>query len=195
MAKLTPRQREDLVIDALKLDEKGKKLYTQQVLADKYKVSKTIVNRYIKSKVDKSKQLIPDEIECLVNLEKIRKEKSEHFTIHEAQEVNNYIQRTVTAIMHIDKCISENQQLADTLQQQLRLNINKELEALEDGTLLKPEAIMNALLIVDGFSKVSTRNRMALLPKEFAPDSLDDKGKKKDKKWTIEIVKPKEDVK
>lgn len=189
MAKLTDRQREDLVIDALKKKDNGKPLYTQQELANQYGISKGMINRYIKTKVNKSKQLIPDEIEARVNLKKIENEKSKYFSKHEQDEVNNYVNNTVRSILHIDSCISENQKLADVLQQQLKLNIEKEIKSLEEGTLLKPEAIMNALLVVDGFSKVSTRNRMALLPKEFNPDLIDDKGKKKENKWVVEVVK------
>jgi len=185
MAKLTKQQKEDLIQDALELNEKGKSKYTQQQLADKYKISKGMINRYVKEKVNKSKQLIPDEIECRVNLKKIENEKSKHFSKHEQEKVNNYIDNTVRNILYIDKCINENQELADTLQQQLKNNIDMEIEKLKEGTHLNPSEIFNALTLVDGFSKVSTRNRMALLPKEFNPTPKDDEGKDKIKKVTI----------
>ena len=101
------------------------------------------------------------------------------------EKVNNYIDNTVRTILYIDKCINENQELADTLQQQLKNNIDMEIEKLKEGTHLNPSEIFNALTLVDGFSKVSTRNRMALLPKEFNPTPKDDEGKDKIKKVTI----------
>ncbi len=184
MAKLTKQEKENLIQDALELNELGKPVYKQRDLADKYDISVGMVNRYIKEKVNKSKQIIPDEIEARVNLQKIENEKSKNFTLHEQEKVNNYIQNTVRSILHIDRCISDNQELTDKLQQQLKLNIDAEIEALEDGTALSHIDIMNALLVVDGFSKVSTRNRMALLPKEFNPNPKDD-DKEKAKRVTI----------
>lgn len=183
MAKLTDRQREDLIIDSLKTLESGKNKFTQQQLADKYKISKSMVNRYVKEKVNISKQIIPDEIEARVNLQKIQNEKSEHFSKHEQEEVNNYINNTVRNILYIDKCIGENQELADTLQQQLKEKIKNQISELEQGTNLSQDIIYNSLLLVDGFSKVSTRNRMAIMPK----DGIKTKDADKDSVIEVEI--------
>lgn len=91
MAKLSIKQKEELCLMALEVDNNGKKKYTQQYLADKFKISKGMVNRYIKEKVNKSKQIIDSEVRVLGELEKIEIEKSELFSKQEQMEVNKQV--------------------------------------------------------------------------------------------------------
>ncbi len=91
MAKLSDRQKEELQLLSIELDDDGKKKYTQQNLADKFGISKGMVNRYIKEKVNKVNKIISDEVRVIGEFENIQKEKSKHLTKSEQIEVNKQI--------------------------------------------------------------------------------------------------------
>ena len=91
MAKITDRQKEELQLLSLELNDEGKRKYTQQVLANKFGISKGMVNRYIKEKVNKVNKIIDDEVRVVGEFENIQKEKSKHLTKSEQIEVNKQI--------------------------------------------------------------------------------------------------------
>lgn len=91
MAKITDRQKEELQLLSIELNDKGKKKYTQQTLADKFGISKGMVNRYIKEKVNKVNKIVADEVRIIGEFENIQKEKSKHLTKSEQIEVNKQI--------------------------------------------------------------------------------------------------------
>lgn len=92
MAKLTDIQKEELKLLSIEVDENNKKVYTQQQLADKFGISKGMVNRYIQPKVNKVNKLIDDEVSIHRDYKKLQEEKSKHLTKSEQILVNKQIE-------------------------------------------------------------------------------------------------------
>lgn len=92
MAKLTDIQKDELRLMSLEVDENNKKKYTQQFLADKFGISKGMVNRYIKEKVNKVNKIIDEEVSIHRDFRELQNVKSKHLNKSEQIEVNKQIQ-------------------------------------------------------------------------------------------------------
>jgi len=97
MAKLTDTQKEELKLLSIEVDENNKKKYTQQQLADKFGISKGMVNRYIQPKVNKVNKIIDDEVSIHRDYKKLQEEKSKHLTKSEQIEVNKQVESKLYA--------------------------------------------------------------------------------------------------
>ena len=87
MAKLSERDKEALKADHISGE------FTQQDLADKYGISKGMVNRYVKP--SKSKHIIDEEVRIRGELYNIELEKSKHLSKQEIIEVNKIVNERV----------------------------------------------------------------------------------------------------
>lgn len=113
MAKLTDKQKEALVAEALEKKDGGKAKYTQQQLADKYGISKGMVNRYVKEKVNISEQIVNKEVRIIGELYEIEELKSKHLSKQEVIEVNKQVRDRTNALMFYQDSAMENQEQAN----------------------------------------------------------------------------------
>jgi len=159
VAKLTDRDKEALVLEALEVNEDGKKKFTQQQLADKYEISKGMVNRYVQEKNSKSKQIIDDEVRILGELEILKNEKSKHLSKQEQIEVNkqvqdkfNHLQKTNQITSNFQDAIIKRQnataKLIDVIDKHMERQLQEaktqeDIEKLYDSYNVKMEMIIN----------------------------------------------------
>lgn len=109
MAKLNDKQKEALVAEALEKKDNGKSKYTQQFLADKYGISKGMVNRYVKEKVNISQEIVNKEVRIIGEMYEIEELKSKHLSKQEQIEVNKQVQDRTKSLMYYQDSAYENQ--------------------------------------------------------------------------------------
>jgi len=139
LAKLTDRQKEELQLLSIELDDNGKRKYTQQELADKFGISKGMVNRYIKEKVNKVNKIVNKEVELIGDFEKLQEEKSKHLTKSEQIEVNKQIQSKLyyqgRIFSQIEKALNINDKILDDGFVEEKINVGDGMQKFDKRSL------------------------------------------------------------
>lgn len=112
MAKLTQKDKELLCAMSIEI-ENNKNKYTQQELADYFGISKGMVNRYIKEKVNKSKQIIDKEVRLKQELAEIENEKVNTLSKQEIIEVNKQVEDRTKHLIYFQNSALKNQEKAN----------------------------------------------------------------------------------
>lgn len=139
MAKLTDRQKEELQLLSIEVNEEGKKKYTQQQLADKFGISKGMVNRYIKEKVNKVNKIVTDEVRIIGEYENLQNEKSKLLTKSEQIEVNNQIKSKLyykgRIFNQIESALDTNDDILENGYVEEKINIGDGVQKFDKRTL------------------------------------------------------------
>lgn len=139
MAKLTERQKEELQLLSIELNENGKKKYTQQQLADKFNISKGMVNRYIKEKVNKVNKIVNDEVRIIGEYENLQEEKSKLLTKSEQIEVNKQVKSKLyyqgRIYNQIEKVLNTNDNILNDGHVEEKINIGDGMQKFEKRKL------------------------------------------------------------
>jgi len=155
MAKLSDTQKEELKLLSIEVDENNKKRYTQQQLADKYGISKGMVNRYIQPKVNKVNKIIDEEVSIHRDYKKLQEEKSKHLTKSEQIEVNKQIESKLYAEQLVNSVVLSsllaNQQILEDGYVEDKINVGDRVQKFEKRKINTSDT----LNIINGTDKAS----------------------------------------
>lgn len=165
MAKITNKQKEALCSDAIEVNKDGKKKYTQQNLAEKYGISKGMINRYVKQKVNISKQIVERESLLIGELYKIEEDKSKFLSKQEVIEVNKQVSDRVKSLQYYQSSARENQELSNDVLIALKNKKNK-LTKQED----KDNLALECLPVLRDHANITKINKEVDLGKD--PDTV-----------------------
>lgn len=165
MAKMTARDKELLLAMSIEIDETGKNKYTQQELADYFKISKGMVNRYVKEKVNISKQIISDEIELKTKLHNLEVTKSKLLSKQEQMEVNKQVDDKIKHLILFQTSSLKNQEMANESLYSLERTI-KSIENEQERDAIS----MKSISILKEHANITKTNKETVLGKD--PDMI-----------------------
>ena len=166
MAKMTKKDIELLLAMSIEVNNSdGKNKYTQQELADYFKISKGMVNRYIKEKVNISKQIISDEVELKAKLHNLEVDKSKLLSKQEQIEVNKQVDDKIKHLILFQNSSLKNQEMANESLNSLERTINSiENEQERDAISMK------SISILKEHANITKTNKETVLGKD--PDTI-----------------------